>query len=170
LANQQNGEIDEDINQLIKVGWQKRKYAMGVLCDKKIPVGLKGKVYRMVIKPAILYGLECWSIKKTQVQRVMVAEMRMIRWMCGHTRIDRIRNEVMRSLVKVASIEDKMRETRLRWFDHVKRRNMDAPMRSYERINTPVGKRGRGRPKKSLDEVIREDFKSCRIDGGHGSG
>jgi len=30
---------------------------------------------------------------------------------------------------------------------------------SCKRINTPVGKRGRGRAKKSLDEVIREDLK-----------
>ena len=59
---------------------------------------------------------------------------------------------VIRDLVKVASIEDKMRETRLRWFGHVKR-SVDDPVRRYE------GKRGRGQPKKSLDEVIREDLK-----------
>ena len=56
---QQNGEIDEDINQRIKVGWQKWKHATGVLCDKMMHVGLKGKVYRMVVRPAILYGSEC---------------------------------------------------------------------------------------------------------------
>ena len=38
----------------------------------------------------------------------MVAEMRMIRWMCGYTKMDRIRNEVIKDLVKVAPIEDKM--------------------------------------------------------------
>ena len=75
---QQNGEIDEDINQRIKVGWQKWKQATGVLCDKRMPVRLKGKVYRAVVRPAILYDSECWPIKKTQVQRLMVAEMRMI--------------------------------------------------------------------------------------------
>ena len=156
---QQNGEIDEDINQRIKVGWQKWKQATGVLCDRRMPVRLKGKVYRTVVRPVVLYGSECWPIKKTQVLRLMVAEMRMIRWMCGYTRMDRIRNEVIRDLVKVAPIEGKMRETRLRWFGHVKRRSVDAPVRSCERINTPVGKRGRGRPKKSLDEVIRDDLK-----------
>ena len=35
---------------------------------------------------------------------------------------------------------------------------MDAPVRRCEIINIPRGKRGRGRPKKSLDEVIREDM------------
>jgi len=67
----------------------------------------------MVVKPTMLYGLECWPIKKTQVQRLMVVEMRMIRWKCGYMRTDRIRNEVIRGIVKVAPIEDQMRKTRL---------------------------------------------------------
>ena len=83
----------------------------------------------------------------------------MIRWMCGFTRIDRIKNAVIRSLAKVAPIEDKMRETRLRWFGHMKRRSVDASVRRCETINISGGKKGRGRPKKSLNEVIREDLK-----------
>ena len=78
---------------------------------------------------------------------------------CGYTRIDRIRNRVIRDLVKVAPIGDKMRESRLRWFGHVKRKSVDALVRRCERIDIPEGRRGRGRPKKSLDEVIREDLK-----------
>ncbi|KAG5604396.1 hypothetical protein H5410_025888 [Solanum commersonii] len=42
--------------------------------------------------------------------------------MCGHTRSDKIRNEVIREEVGVASVVDKLREARLRWFGHVKRR------------------------------------------------
>jgi len=155
---QQNGDIDGDITQRIKVGWQKWKFFSAVLCDKRVPLGLKGKVYHMVVRPAILYGSECWPLKKIQVQRLTVAEMRMLRWICDYTRMDRIRNGVIRDLVKVAPIGDKMRESRLRWFGHVKRRNVDDPVRRCERINIPEGQRGRGRPKKSLDEVIREDL------------
>ena len=98
----------------------------------------------MVVRPAVLYRLECWPIKKTQVQRLMVAEMTMIIWMCSYMRMDRVRNGIIRDLVKVTFIEDKLRETRLRWFGHVKRRSVDAPVKRCKRINIPEGKRGRG--------------------------
>ena len=57
-----------------------------------------------------------------------VAEMRMLRWICGHTRKDKIRNEVICNKVEVVSIEEKIRETRLRWFGHVRRRPIDTPV------------------------------------------
>ena len=73
----------------------------------------------------------------------MVAEMRMIRWMYGYTIIDRIRNEITRDVIKVAPIENKMIESRLSWFCHVNRRNMDTPVRRCERINIREDRRGR---------------------------
>ena len=78
----------------------------------------------------------------------MVAEIRMIRWMCGLTRLDRIRNEVIRSLVEVAPIEEKLREMRLRWFGHVKRRSEAAPVRRCEIIVSPA-ERERGVDRRS---------------------
>ena len=66
---------------------------------------------------------------------------------------------VIRSLAEVAPIEEKLRETRLRWFSHVKMRSMAAPVRRCEMIVSPGGKRGRGRPKKCLEEVVREDLR-----------
>lgn len=50
--------------------------------------------------------------------------MRMLRLMCGHTRIDEIRNEDMHDKVGVATMQEKMWEVRLRWCEHVKRRWM----------------------------------------------
>ncbi|KAI8547997.1 hypothetical protein RHMOL_Rhmol07G0238000 [Rhododendron molle] len=55
-----------------------------------------------------------------------VAEMRMLRWMCGKTRRDRIRNEMVREMASVAPIEEKLRENRLSWFGHAYRRPEDA--------------------------------------------
>jgi len=61
---EEKGDIGWDINYHIRVGWQTWRKASGVLCDKKIPFTLKGKVYRMVVRLALLYGVECWPIKK----------------------------------------------------------------------------------------------------------
>jgi len=91
------------------------------------------------------------------------SEMRMIRWMCGYTRLDRIRNVVIRKQVGVAPLEDKLRETRLRWFGHVKRRSVGAPVRRCEAIHLLDCRRGRGRPKMSWNIVIRSDMKSLGL-------
>ena len=54
---------------------------------------LKGNVYRTVVRPALLYGAETWATTRGQEARLEVNEMRMLRWMCGVTRRDKIRNE-----------------------------------------------------------------------------
>ena len=51
----------------------------------------------------------------------------MLCWISSYTRLDRIRNEVIREKVRVAPVEDKMRETMLRWFSHVRKRSENVP-------------------------------------------
>ncbi|KAF3661377.1 DNA-binding protein S1FA2 [Capsicum annuum] len=160
---QRNGEIDEDVSHRIGAGWMKWKLASGVLCDKKVPPKLKGKFYRVVVRPALLYRAECWPVKNSHIQKMKVAEMRMLRWMCGLTRRDRVRNETIREKVGVTSVECKMREARLRWFGHVKRRGMDAPVCRCERLALDGFRRGRGRPKKYWGEVIRRDMEQLQL-------
>ena len=67
-----------------------------VLCDRRMPVKLKGKVYKIVVRPALLYGAETWATTRGQEARLEVNEMRMLRCMCGVTRRDKIRNEHIR--------------------------------------------------------------------------
>jgi len=151
---QSYGDIDDDISHRIQAGWVKWRSASGVLCDKKIPFALKGKFYKSAVRPALLYGVECWPVKVSQVRRMLVVEMRMLRWMCGIFRKDRIRNEVVREKLQVASIDVKMREARLRWYRHVRRRHQDESIRMYEYITTGSKRRSRRRPKKNWAEVI----------------
>ena len=65
---QRDGDIDEDVSHRIKAGWMKWRQASGVLCDKRVPQKLKGKFYRTTIRPAMLYGAECWPTKRRHVQ------------------------------------------------------------------------------------------------------
>ncbi|XP_070029783.1 uncharacterized protein [Nicotiana sylvestris] len=132
----------------------KWRLASGVLCDKRVPPIFKGKLYKVVVRPAMMYKAECWPVKNSHIQKMKVAEMRMLRWMCGHTRMDKIRNGDIQEKVCVAPIDDKMGEARLRWFGHVQRRSPDAPVRRCERLIMEGTRRGRRRPKKYWGEVI----------------
>jgi hypothetical protein len=62
---------------------------------------------------------ECWPTKRRHIQQLSVAEMRMLCWICGHTRLDRVRNDDIRDRLRVAPIEEKLFQRRLRWFGHV---------------------------------------------------
>ncbi|XP_070013898.1 uncharacterized protein [Nicotiana sylvestris] len=145
---QGNEEIDKDVAHRIGAGWMKWRLASGVLCDRNVPLRLKGKFYRVVVRLAMLYGAKCWPVKNSHKQKMRVAEMRMLRCICGCTGRDRIKNEAIRDRVRVASVEDRMQESRLRWFGHVKRRSIDAHVRRCERLAMESLRRGRGRPKK----------------------
>ncbi|KAH1197968.1 Craniofacial development protein 2 [Glycine max] len=161
---QDDGEIEGDVNHRIQAGWMKWRKASGVLCDAKVPIKLKGKFYRTAVRPAILYGTECWAVKSQHENKVGVAEMRMLRWMCGKTRQDKIRNEAIRERVGVAPIVEKMVENRLRWFGHVERRPVDSVVRRVDQMERRQTIRGRGRPKKTIREVIKKDLELNGLD------
>ena len=140
----------------------KWRAASGVMCDKRIPLKLKGKFYRAAIRPAMLYGSECWPMTKVQASRMEVAEMRMLRWTCGKKLSDRIPTGVFRDELEVGPIINKLREGRLRWFGHVRRRDQAAPLRRAESIKVD-GVRRRGRPKMSWEARLAKDLKELGL-------
>ncbi|KAG2658315.1 hypothetical protein PVAP13_1KG247805 [Panicum virgatum] len=160
---QKDGDIDEDVRHRISTAWLKWRQASGILCDKRVPQKLKDKFYRTAIRPAILYGVECWPTKRRHVQQLSVAEMRMLQWFCGHTRRDRVRNKAIRDRVGVAPIEEKLTQHRLRWFEYVQRRTPEVPVRSgvLERVDNV--KSGRCRSKLTWDESVKRDLKDWNI-------
>ncbi len=89
--------------------------------------------------------------------------MKMLRWMSDHTRLDNARNESIRGKVGVVPIEDKLREERLRQFDHIKRRHTKAPIRQVEHIELEDRKKRRGRPKLTLRKVVQYNLEVLHI-------
>ncbi|KAK3540759.1 hypothetical protein QTP86_001613 [Hemibagrus guttatus] len=120
---QSNGECGKEVKKRVQAGWNGWRKVSGVLCDQKISARIKGKVYRTVVRPAMLYGLETVSLRKRQESELEVAELKMLRFSLGVTRLDRIRNEYIRGTAHVGRLGDKVREARLRWFGHVQRRD-----------------------------------------------
>lgn len=141
----------------------KWRQASGILCDKKVPQKLKDKFYRTAVRPAMLYGAEYWPTKRQHNQQMSVAEMRMLRCMCGHTRKDRIRNEVIRYRLGVAPMDEKLVQHRLRWFGHIQRRPPKAPVNSRILKSMEDTRRGRGRPKLMWAEAIKRDLRDWNV-------
>ena len=69
---------------------------------------MKLKVYKTMVRPALLYGAETWATTKGQEARLEVNEMRMLRWMCGVIRMDKIQNEHIRGTTRVVQASKKI--------------------------------------------------------------
>ena len=52
----------------------------GVIYDKKVSIKLKSKLYKTVVRPAMVYGSECWSLRKQEEQCLHSTKMKMLRW------------------------------------------------------------------------------------------
>ena len=91
-----------------------------------------------------------------------VAEMKMLRFAMGVTRKDKIRNERIRSTVKVERLGMKIREGRLRWYGHVMRRDQEYVGRQMMEMEL-LGKRKRGRPKRRFLDVVKEDVEEVGV-------
>ena len=78
---EETGNVEGEIKCRIQSGWKNWREMSGVLCDRKVPIKLKGKVYKTAVRPAMLYGIETLPVKKANENRLNVAEMKMLQWM-----------------------------------------------------------------------------------------
>ena len=90
--------------------WQKNEsqdQGKGIQEDSKISSG---------VRSGDMSGEEGAEKKK-------VVEMKMLRWMCVVTALDKIRNEKIRGSTKVGEISKKVEERGMWWYVHVTRRD-----------------------------------------------
>jgi hypothetical protein len=74
----------------------------------------------------------------------------------GNTKKDIIQNEEILLIIRVTPIDEKMKENHLRWFGHVQKRAINAPVKKSELIQVDRMKKDRGRPKITLIEVVKK--------------
>ncbi|XP_072050143.1 uncharacterized protein [Amphiura filiformis] len=104
-----------------------------------------------------MYGAETWTIKKEDENRLLVFEMMCLRKIMGVSRLDRIRNTIIRDTLGLNNtIIDKITQKRIRFFGHIQRMRNDR----YPKIvieGNVHGKRPRGRPPKRWMDTIKTD-------------
>ena len=134
----------------------------GVISDKKMPRKLKIKLYMTVIRPVLLYGAECWTVRKNEEQIIEKTEMRMLRRMKGVILRDKVKRVDIRKELGVSSIQEKVRKMRLRWYVHMQRMEKNNEVRAVGDMSVP-GKKPRGRPRWRWMDCFRMDMQALRI-------
>ena len=146
---QESGSCEREVKKRVQAGWNGWRRVSGIICDRRLPAIVKGKVYSSVVRPAMVYGLETMAVTKKQVKEMKVTEMKMLRFTMGVTRKDKIKNEFIRLTVKVEQLGMKMREGRLRWYGHVMRRDQEV-CRKKDNGNGVTGKEEKRETKEKI--------------------
>ena len=71
---EEDGELDVEVTHREQSRWKNWKRVSGVVCDRRMNVKINGKVYRTMVRPALMYGAETMTLKKAQESKLDVAE------------------------------------------------------------------------------------------------
>ena len=80
-----DGRCEEEVRRRIQAGWMSWRKVSGVLCDRKLSAKVKGKLYKSVVRPIIIYGMETVAVTERQMGKMEVAELKIGRWALGVT-------------------------------------------------------------------------------------
>ena len=106
--------------------------------------------------------LTIYFVEERQELEMEVAELKMLRFSFGVTRMDKIRNDYIRGTAQVGKFGEKTREARLRWYGHLRRKDDGYIGRRMLRMELP-GNRKRGRPKRRFMDVVKEDMAEVEV-------
>ena len=109
--------MEETARVRVRCAWAKFKELSPILTARGASYRIKGRIYKARVQSALTYGTETWAMKKANLERT---ERMMVRWrMCEVSLKDRKRSVDLYSGLGVQSVDEVVRQGRLRWFGHV---------------------------------------------------
>ena len=69
LTVQESGGCEREVKKRVQSGWNGWRRVLGVICNKRLPARVKGKVYSSVVRPAMVYGLETGQSQRNKWKR-----------------------------------------------------------------------------------------------------
>ncbi|XP_069985587.1 uncharacterized protein [Penaeus vannamei] len=148
---------EQAVRQRVKRVWRKWKEVIGIVLDK-IPLKLKIKVYKTVLRRVLLYGAETWALRRKEERLLERTEMRMVRWRAGISLRERESADIRR-MAGICCIRETAREARLRYFGHVKRGAEEGPVRRAMEMEVR-GRRSVRRQRKRWKDTVKEDMRA----------
>ena len=135
-----------------------------VMKNRGLGMNVKKVLYEKVVVPTVMYGSESWDMKVTERQKLNVFEMKCLRSKTGVSRLDRVRNEVVRARTGVRrELAARVDMNVLRWFGHVERMDNERLMKKV--MNAKVdGRSARGRPRFGWMDGVKRALNDRRMD------
>ena len=96
---QESCSCEREVKRRVQIGWNGWRRVSGVICDRRLPDEVKGKVYSSVVRPAMLHGHETVAVIKKHVEEMKIAKMKMLRFVMRVTR--KIKLEMSTSTVQL---------------------------------------------------------------------
>ncbi|EYC46121.1 hypothetical protein Y032_0407g912 [Ancylostoma ceylanicum] len=122
-----------------------------------ITVSTKMRIYRALILPILLYGVESWTILQSDAQKLETFQMRCLRQILGIRLRNRIRSEeIRRRCNEQPTIASVIRKRRLKWFGHVCRMELSRLSRSCCGGYALLNGRSKEEPQENVAETSRE--------------
>ena len=93
----------------------------------------------------MLHGSEVWALTESDISHISRTAIQMERWMCNVSLRDRKSSAELRNRPSVTNIVYTLHQTRLRWFKHVQRMDIENPVSNCKFIEV-ASQRETGRP------------------------
>ena len=159
-----NGGVEADVHHRVNEGCKVLGALKGVMKIRGLGMNVKKVLYEKVVVPTVMYGSESWGMKVTERQKLNVFEMKCLRSMTGVSRLDRVRNEVVRARTGVRrELAARVDVNVLRWFGHVERMDNERLLKKV--MNAKVdGRSARGRPRFGWMDGVKRALNDRRMD------
>ena len=134
------------------------------IMNKGLGMNVKKVLYEKVVVLTVLYGSESWGMKVTERQKLNMFEMKCLRSMTGVSRLDRVRNEVVKARTGVRrELAARIDMNVLRWVSHVERMDNERLLKKV--LNAKVcGRSSRGRPRFGWMDEVKRSLNDRRMD------
>ena len=132
---------------------------------KNVSLKTKMRVFNASVLPILLYAAETWTLLAGDLRKLEAFQMRCLRAILGISLRDRWRNDdIRRVCCQQPSVEQKVRQARLRWFGHVHRMETGRlPKRLLERQRPAGWKVAQNAPRKTWISQIQVEARRMRL-------
>jgi hypothetical protein len=160
-----DGRIDSElIKRMAKASSAFGRLRTRLWNNHHVSTRVKCKIYRAIVLSTLLYGVESWTLYRSQVKKLHSFMMRHLRTIMRITWQDKITNREVLERANLPSMEDLLIKKNLRWTGHIIRMPSERLPKQVLFSQLPAGERKLGRPRLRYKDTIKRNLKRRQID------